>query len=134
MPPAPTETGLFASLRGLLGTAVALLRTRLGLLAAEIEEEKLRLLGLLACGAAAFFFIGCAVVTMAAFLIALFWETHRLQAIGGVGLFFLGCGGIAVMQLRRLARRKSSLFAASLAELADDQAALQAGAVRPHEH
>lgn len=125
MNPASPEAGLFASLRGLSATAVALLRTRLELLGTELEEEKLRLLGLLAYAAVAFFFLGCGVVLLAIFLTVLWWDSNRLLAIGSVTTLFLCCGGAAAFQAQRLLRRKSGLFAASLAELAQDRAALQ---------
>jgi len=129
---AAQESGLFASLRGLLKTAVALLRTRLELLATELEEEKLRLLSLLAYGVAASFFLGCAAVMLAIFFIVLFWDTHRLQAIASIAGVFLCGSGVAILQIRRLIRKKSTLFAASLAELASDHAALQGDSGGPH--
>lgn len=122
---ASSRAGLFASLRGLLTTSVALLRTRFELLATELEEEKLRLLSLLAYGVAALFFVGCGLVMLAIFFIVLFWDTNRLLAIGSFTAIFLGCGIAAVFQVQRLMRRKSGMFAASLAELAHDRAALQ---------
>jgi len=128
---APAEAGLFASLRGLLATAADLLRTRLQLLATEVEEEQLRLLGLLAYGLAAFFFLGFGVVLLVIFLTVLLWDSNRLLASGFFTGVFLCCGIAAVFQVQRLIRRKSGLFAASLAELGQDRAALQGKPIEP---
>ncbi len=125
MSAAPAGAGLFASLRGLLATAVGLLRTRLELLATELEEEKLRVLGVLAYGLAAFFFLGFGAVMLVIFLTVLWWDSNRLLASGIFTGIFLCCGIAAVFQAQRLIGRKSGLFAASLEELAQDRAALQ---------
>lgn len=115
---------MFASLRGLLATALALLQTRFELLSTELEEEKLRLLGLLAYGAAAFFLINAGIVFLAIFLTLLWWE-NRLLVIGGCMAVFLSCGSAALFLARRQIQGGSRLFAASLAELKQDREALQ---------
>ena len=116
---------MLASLRGLLATALALLQARFELLATELEEEKLRLLGVLAYGAAALLLLSIGAVFLAIFLTLLWWDTHRLLVLGSATLVFL-LGGIGAW---RLARRQigggSRLFAASLAELKQDRNALQ---------
>lgn len=121
----PPESGLFASLRGLIATAIGLLRTRLELLATELEEEKLRLLSIVMYGAAAFFMLYAGVLLLAIFLTVLFWDSHRLLVLGGLTAIFLVCGFGAMLLVLRQVRTGSRLFAASLAELAQDQRALQ---------
>src|SRR3990167_8618923 len=51
--PASPSSGLLSSLQGLLATLLAIFQTRLELLVTELEEEKLRLLKVLAWGAVA---------------------------------------------------------------------------------
>lgn len=121
----PPRSGLFASLRGLFATGLALLQTRLELLATELEEEKLRLLSLLGYGAAAFFLLGVGMVFLAVFLTVLLWDSNRLLALGGFTAVFLIGGVIALFLARQQAHARSRLLAASLAELAQDRAALQ---------
>lgn len=121
----PPGSGLFASLRGLLHTAVGLLRTRLELLATELEEEKLRLLTLLACGAIAIFLLGIGIVLLVLFLTILWWDSHRLLVIGGFTALFLLGGSAALLLALRQIRSGSRLFEASLAELMQDHQALQ---------
>ncbi len=121
MSEAPRRPGLFASARGLAATLVETVRIRLELLGTELEEEKLRLVRLLAFGAAAFFLLGAGTVFLAIFLTVLWWEDHRLLAIGLMtGLFLLG-GFVALRVALDAARAKSQLFSASLAELTRDR-------------
>jgi uncharacterized membrane protein YqjE len=116
--------GLSDSLRRLAGTGVALAQTRLELLAAELEEEKLRLGALAAYAGAAVFLLGFGVVLLAVFLTVLFWDLDRLLVLGILTTAFLVSGAIAAVAAMRLARAGSKLFAASLAELAEDREAL----------
>ncbi len=121
---------LLASLRGFATTSVALLRTRLALLKVEAQEEADRLIGLLLWGIAATLLGIAGLVFLAVWLTVLFWEDHRLLALGIFTAVFLGGAAIAVASVLRLARQSSQLFAASLAELRRDEAALTDS---PHE-
>lgn len=113
--------GLFASLRHLLATLIGTARTRLALLQVELEEEKLRLTGIAILAAAAAFFIALAIVVFTFFLVLLFWDTHRVLATGLIAATYLIIGiGLAVAARRRAAA-KSTLFAASLAQLDADR-------------
>jgi uncharacterized membrane protein YqjE len=117
--------GLSDSLRRLAGTGVALVQTRLELLAAELEEEKLRLGNLLVFAAAAILLLDLGIVLLAVFLTVAFWDTDRLLVLGILTTAFLVAGAIAAAAAVRLARTRSRLFAASLAELAEDHEALR---------
>lgn len=124
---APAQAGgLFASLRGLLASVIELLHNRLELFGTELEEEKLRLLGLLAYGAAAFFLLGAGVVFLGIFLTVLFWDSNRLLVLAFFTAAFLIGGGFALYKARAHALAETRLFAASLAELTRDRAALTA--------
>jgi uncharacterized membrane protein YqjE len=118
------RAGLFASLRGLLATAVGLVHTRLELLATEFQEEKIRLLSAVAYGAAAVLLLSIGAVFLAVFLTVLFWDSNRLLVLG-IGTFFLLGGGVLALTMAvRLAQSGSRLFSASLAELRRDRAGL----------
>jgi len=121
----PRARGLFSSLRGLIATGVATLQVRLELLATELQEEKARILGLLAYGAAALILLAVGIVFLAIFFTVLLWDSHRLLALGICAALFLGAGGLALTVAMRLARSGSRLFAASLAELAQDRSAIE---------
>lgn len=131
MAASPPRGGLFSSLRNLAGSGVGLLRTRLELLSVEVQEEKVRLFSLLAYGAAAFVLLSFGLFFLAAFVTVLLWESHRLLALGAFAAVFLTGGVAALVAMRQIARTPSKLFAASLAELAQDRAAMQPEAPPP---
>lgn len=122
-----SRAGLFASLKGLIGTTVALLQNRLQLLGVELAEERLRLLSLATYGAIAFVCLSAGLVFLAIFLTVLFWDSHRLLVLGIFSALFLAAGGITLTVAMRYAKAGSNLFAASLAELRKDRDALTPG-------
>ena len=122
----PDPRGLFASTKGLLGTGVALIHNRLELLGVEFAEERVRLVSLLAYGAAAFLCLAAGLIFLAIFLTVLLWESNRLLALGVFSALFLGAGIASLSLTMSLARSGSKLFSASLAELRKDRDALAA--------
>lgn len=122
----PEQGGLFASSKGLLGTGVKLLHNRLELLGVELAEERVRLISLLAYGAAAFLCIAAGLVFLAILLTVMLWESHRLLALGVFSALFLGAGGVSLALAMSRARAGSKLFSGSLAELRKDRDALSA--------
>lgn len=118
----PQARGLFESLRALFASGVALLSTRFELLVTEFEEEKCRLVGLAAYGAAAFLLLAAATVFLAIFLTVLFWDSDRLLVLGVFTAVFFVLGLVALVLAVRHSRGRP--FAASLAELEKDREAL----------
>lgn len=112
--------GLMHSLRTVLATLVATVRTRGELLQVELEEERLRVAGILVVAAAAAFFLSLAVLLFSFFLILLFWDTHRVLVSGLLAAAYLLIGIACAWVARQRSRVKSKLFAASLAELGKD--------------
>jgi uncharacterized membrane protein YqjE len=119
------SSSLFASLRGFAATSVALLRTRLELLKIEAQEEVGRVRGVLVWGIAAMLLGVVGAVFLAIFLTVLLWDSHRLLALGVFAALFLAAAAVAIFTVLRLARQGSQLFAASLAELRQDETALK---------
>jgi uncharacterized membrane protein YqjE len=97
----------------------ALTRTRLA--AAEIEEQALRLVEILAWLAAALFFIGIAIVFVALLIVLAFWDSNRLLAAGLLAGLFIAAGTAAALTARRCLRERPKLLAATLAELERDR-------------
>ena len=122
-----SRAGLFASLKGLCGTSLALVQNRLQLLGVELAEERLRLLSLATYGAIALICLGAGLVFLAVFLTVLLWDSHRLLALGVFSALFLGAGIATLLVAMNHARAGSTLFKASLAELARDREALAQG-------
>lgn len=119
MAPAPGSLG--SRLRSSIAGALGILQTRLELLATEFQEEKLRLGALLGYAAAAFFFLGFGAMMLALLLTVLLWDSHRLLALGIFTALFLAIGILAALAAARIGRQGSRLFAASIAELAQDR-------------
>lgn len=116
--------GLLASLRGFATTAVGLLRNRLALFSLETQEALGHISGLLMWGIAALWLALLGITFSAIFLTVLFWESHRLLALGLFAALFLSAAGVAVFVTLRLARQGVQLFVGTLAELRQDLAAL----------
>jgi uncharacterized membrane protein YqjE len=117
--------GLLASLRGFAATSVALLRTRLELLKVEAQEEVGRVRGMLLWGIVAALCGVAGAIFLAVFLTVLLWDSHRLLVLGIASALFLAAAALAIATALRLSRQGSQLFAASLAELRQDEAALK---------
>jgi len=93
----------------------------------ELEEEKFRVLSLLAYGAAALLLLSAGLVFLAIFFTVLYWDDHRLLALGLFAAVFLTAGGIALYVAWRNGATHGRLFAASIAELTKDREALASG-------
>jgi uncharacterized membrane protein YqjE len=119
--------GLFASMRQLLGTLVESAQVRITLISNEIEQEKLRLFDGLLWAGLALLLLGLGALLLAAFIVVLFWDSYRLQALGLLALLFLGAGGgLLGMAYARL-RKPGGLFSSSIEELGRDRIALGTG-------
>ncbi|HEX8964002.1 MAG TPA: phage holin family protein [Rhodocyclaceae bacterium] len=116
--------GMLRSLRGFLSTGIALIETRLELLTTELKEEKTRIVSLLIYALAALILLSVGTVFLAVLFTALMWESNRLLALGMFATLFLAGGLFAFFMAVRLVRQQSRLFAATLAELKGDRAAL----------
>lgn len=122
-------SGLWASVQNLLATLIAILQTRVELVATELEEEKRRLLGVMAWGAVSVLMACFSLVFMAVFATVLFWE-DRVVVLGTITVLFLVAGGLAWRRVGKLLQTSSGLLSASIAELEGDRQALAAAAAR----
>lgn len=120
------ESGLLASARRLLATAIEIAQVRLELAGTEIELEKRRLFDGLLWGAVAVLTLGVGLVLMCGFVILLFWEGYRLAAVGVLTLLLLVASLASVREARRRLRSPGGMFSASLSELERDRAGFQA--------
>jgi len=111
---------LLHSLRALLATLLATLRTRGELLQVELEEERLRVAGIALFAIAGAIFLLLGVMLLSFFLVLLFWDSNRVLMAGLLAFVYLAIGAACALAARRRSRVKSKLFAASLAELGAD--------------
>lgn len=101
-------------------TLVALVQTRLELVAVEVEEESLRLMSYLMLSLLALFLFGIAIVMVAMFVVILFWDTYRLQAVLAMAVLFAGGGALIARKVRLAMASKPRLLAHTIAELNKD--------------
>lgn len=118
------ESGLFASLRRLLATALEIAQVRLELLSNEVEFEKRRILDGLFWGAVALMMLGVGVVLLCGFILLLFWDGYRLPAVGVMALLFLAGGALLIREVQRKLSSPGGVFKASATELERDRAGL----------
>jgi uncharacterized membrane protein YqjE len=117
--------GLFASVRNLLATGLAITHTRLELVTTEIEEELYRVAEILAWAFVAIFFAGLTVLMAAFLVVILWWEDHRLLAASATVLVFLGVTIGALVVVRGKAHARPKLLHATIEELKRDREALE---------
>lgn len=112
--------GALASARAFGADVMALLNTRLELVALEFKEETARRKRLVVLGFAVGLFLGCALLMGGFLVVAAFWDSHRLAAAAGVTVAYLAIGGAVLLRLRALERDSPPPFGASLEELRKD--------------
>ena len=125
MSDAAPDQGPIASLRRILATLLDLGRTRIELIAVEIEEQIEYAAKLLLWGIAAVYFGSLALLLLAFTIVIAFWDTHRmLAAIGVTAAFALAAAG-AGFSVRKRLRQRPRILSATSAELKRDADALR---------
>ncbi|WP_322404070.1 phage holin family protein [Massilia luteola] len=124
----------FATAGRIGATLVAMAGTRLELAAIEFQEDARRLLGHLAWTLLAVFLAAGALLLAALFVIAVFWDTYRLQAVGGMAVLFGALAAIIVLKVRASMNAEAPLLSATLAELRNDIDYLRHGAAQHAAH
>lgn len=113
--------GLIAAVRRLGASFFALVHTRIELAATELKRERVRVTRLLLFAVIAVFFLILGAITFTIFVIAIFWDTHRVLATGCLALLYLGIAVGVVLFAKREAARSARPFSASLAQLKKDR-------------
>ena len=117
-------SGFLAPLRALADSGLELLQVRLALLGNELEEQKVRITEGLLMALLGAMLLALAALLVCAFVVVLFWEGHRLPALGVMTALVTG-GGVWLLQAgRRKLRSGGAMFQASLGELQQDREAL----------
>jgi uncharacterized membrane protein YqjE len=119
-----SAAGLFASLRNLLETLLAIGQTRLELLSTEVEEELRRTAGILLWALVATLFLAFTVLMLAILVIVASWEDHRVLAAALVTAGFLAITLLAFLILRARARARPRFLSATIEELEKDRRVL----------
>ena len=113
--------GLLKSLRDLAGTFVALVQTRIEIFASEVDEERTRLARITVLALTALFCLGLAIVLLVLLVAVIFWDEHRLLAVGLLAALFALCGLGSLLALRSAVRKRPRFLSATLAELRKDE-------------
>ena len=124
----PRHAGLKGALVRVGESAIGLLRTRAELAGVELVEERERLLIRIALLIGGAIVIAFAALFVGLFIIAVFWETHLLEAIAIVTLLYAIGGALMIAKSRAIGRKGPAPFAATLAEIEKDRLRLQRAA------
>jgi uncharacterized membrane protein YqjE len=108
-----SSQGIVASASRLLAVLASAAETRLGILATELNEERIRLSRMLLVGAAT------------VFCVVLYWETNRLAVLGLLSGLFLGVGLVCAIVLGVFARGQKPPLRETADVLAKDRQALE---------
>ena len=123
---------ILAAVGRVASTLVAMVGTRLELAAVEFQEDARRLLGYLAWSLLAVFLAAGSIMLVALFVILLFWDTYRLQAVAGMAALLGIAALLIVSNVRSRLNAQTPLFADTLAELRKDVDYLRHAAAAPH--
>ncbi|WP_277812208.1 phage holin family protein [Chromohalobacter canadensis] len=114
---------VITSARRLLSNIIATGETRLRLAVLELEAERDRMLSLLLLAGAALITFSFAIGMLLLMLVVLYWEDHRLLAIGVcAAVLFIITAGLAY-GAKRIAKRRR-LMQSTLSHLEQDRQAL----------
>ncbi|MGH7769204.1 MAG: phage holin family protein [Candidatus Binatia bacterium] len=119
------EPGIFDSLRTLVTDLTALLHTRIELASTELEEEMERLKRMLVLAAISLFCFSVGLILLNIFIVVVFWDSHRLLALGGLTALYLIAGLIVGLVMRRQATASQKLLSATISEFAKDRERLR---------
>ena len=117
--------GLLGSLKSLSSLMVAIAHNRLNLLSTDLEIAREQTVSVLMMVLVALFCLCFGALLLALFVVVIFWDTHRLIALGSVTGLFLLVGGIYLWRVLRALKRIPATFEASLTELAKDYKTLK---------
>ena len=116
--------GLLGSIKGLVATLIAVAHTRLLLFANELASEGRRLRRIVVLLVLALVFFALALVLLTLLVVVMFWDGHRLLAIGGLAAAYFVAGGVLAWAAGRCAGAKPGPFEATLGEFRKDRESL----------
>lgn len=116
------KPNLMGSISNLVKNVVVMAEARLALFALDLQETGVNLLSLLILSGIIITCFGLALILLTFLVVVIFWDSHRLLAIGGATAFFALAGlGLWFMVLARF-RSMPGFFAATREEFAKDRA------------
>lgn len=113
--------GLLGSVKGLAATLIAAAHVRLQLFANDLASEGLRVRRIAVLLVLALVFFSLSIVLLTLLMVVVFWDEHRLLAIGGLAAFYLVVSGLLLFAARNCGAAMPRPFAATLGELKKDR-------------
>jgi uncharacterized membrane protein YqjE len=118
-------SGLLGSLRRMATSLLALLQTRVQLVAIELQEEKLRAINLLVWLTVALA-LGVAGILVSVGILSVFlWQRAGFAGVIGLAVVLLAAAIILLLQLRRRIVQGPDPFATTIQEIGKDLAVLR---------
>jgi uncharacterized membrane protein YqjE len=112
---------VFTSLRRMFSTSLELVENRFQLFALELQEEKIRLLDLVLCAAAAVAFGFMALIAVSALIVVWLWDTSPVAVLGILALLYALVAIGLVLSIRSRLERGPTPFAGTMAEFRKDR-------------
>jgi uncharacterized membrane protein YqjE len=119
------QGGAIGAMAQLAASALAMLRTRIELASVEFAEAREHIKEMVLLAAIGIVLGLFALLFASLFVIAYFWDSYRLAAVGGVTLFYVAITVLIFARFRKISREAPAPFAATLEELENDAAALR---------
>lgn len=116
----PPVAHLMQSVHRLLGTLVSIVETRLSVLATDLQEARAHFIALVVVAACAVLSFAMAGILAVLFVLAMFWDSHRLISIAGLIALFVFTGTLLSLGMRRRVRAAHDLFSGTRTELRRD--------------
>lgn len=101
-------------------TLIAMVQTRLELAAVEVQEELQRFLGYFVLALVSLILFGVALLLVVLLVVVVFWDSYRLEAIGGLAALFGVAGAVIALRVKRSFDTRPRLLGATVAELNKD--------------
>lgn len=124
---AGSAPGLLGTLRSLADGLMDTARDRLGLLAVELQEEKVRVIRIFVWISVVLFLALLATIFTSLAIVVVWWDTARVAVVVSLAGFYLVGLLVAIVAFRRMLRQEPKPFAATLNELREDQACIRTG-------
>jgi uncharacterized membrane protein YqjE len=118
------QENLLEALKNLLGTAAAVVKTRLELFSTDVQIAQTRLISVFVMIILTLFFLFFGLIMLALLIVIYSWESNRILALSLLTAGFLGIGLIMALVVKQTLKTMPKLFEASIAELAKDRADL----------
>lgn len=110
-----------ARVRRLLANMLELARLRLELFGVEAREDLARLIVLAVQAVLAAILLGFGIIFLALLITVVFWDTHRVLAMGVATAVFWLAGLLLILRVREHLRQGLRLFSSTIDELRRDE-------------